>query len=145
KIDKSQITIFNLKDNFDYDVQNLLKVFEKLAEYKSGNESKKNEPVEIQEEKQAFVIEKKQSRPKEEKSRIKIDTTGEEEIKSSDEIPEEELIEEEFTEESNGPSLTLIENTGTGLTEAEVFELSEINEDIENSISEDADESADPV
>lgn len=30
KIDKSQVTIFNIKDNFDYDVQNLRKICEKI-------------------------------------------------------------------------------------------------------------------
>ena len=140
KIDKSQITIFNLKDNFDYDVQNLLKVFEKLAVYKSENVNKKIDSIEISDEKQASIVEA--GNTKEEKSRIKIDATEDEEIKASDEIPEQE--EEEFIEEDNSPTLTLIENTGTGLTEAEVFELSEINEDIENSVSENTDENADP-
>ena len=34
------------------------------------------------------------------------------------------------------PSLTLIENSGDGKTEAEVFELSEINKDIETTVNE---------
>ena len=138
KIDKSQITIFNLKDNFDYDVQNLLKVFEKLASYKSENVNKKIESIEIPEEKQDVKTE--QTKVEDEKSRIKFDAAEDEEVKSSDEIPEEE--EEEFAEDDNSPSLTLIENTGTGITEAEVFELSEINEDIEHSVSENTEETA---
>ncbi|MFI5145359.1 MAG: hypothetical protein ACHQJ4_07150, partial [Ignavibacteria bacterium] len=119
KIDKSQITVFSLKDNFDHDVYNLTKVFTKIVEYKSDGAAKKIESIEIPKDKENS------------KDRIKIDTTGSEERRDSEEIPEEEIIEDE-----NAPSLTLIENSGDGKTEAEVFELSEINEDIETTVNE---------
>jgi hypothetical protein len=119
KIDKSQITVFSLKDNFEHDVHNLTKVFTKIVEYKSDGSAKKIESIEVPKDKEIP------------KDRIKIDTTGSEERSDSEEVPEEEVIEDE-----NAPSLTLIENSGDGKTEAEVFELSEINEDIETTVSE---------
>ncbi len=119
KIDKSQITVFSLKDNFEHDVHNLTKVFTKIVEYKSDGHTKKIESIEVPKDKEIS------------KDRIKIDTTGSEERRDAEEIPEEEIIEDE-----NAPSLTLIENSGDGKTEAEVFELSEINEDIETTVNE---------
>jgi hypothetical protein len=144
KIDKSQITIFNLKDNFDYDVQNLIKVFDKLAAYKSENVDKKIDSIEIPEDK---LTEEKPVEIKSdniiEKDNIKIDVLGDETV--TEEIPEEisDGQDEEIAEDENAPSLTLIENTGSGLTEAEVFELSEINEDIESTVTEDSEKQTD--
>ncbi len=37
KIDKSQVTIFNLKDNFEYDKINIIKICSKIEQYKSEN------------------------------------------------------------------------------------------------------------
>ena len=37
KIDKSHVSIFNLKDNFEYDKKNLLKICENISDYKSEN------------------------------------------------------------------------------------------------------------
>ena len=61
KIDKSQVTIFNLKDNFEYDKQNITRICSKIDLYKSENvqeaikeitsdssEAAKNEAEEIQ-------------------------------------------------------------------------------------------------
>ena len=95
--------------------------------------------IELPEEKKSKIIDKDST--KETKSRIKIDTTEDGEIIGPNETPEQE--DDENVEDDNSPSLTLIENTGTGVTEAEVFELSEISDDIEHSVSENTDESAD--
>jgi hypothetical protein len=135
KIDKSQITVFNLKDNFDHDVHNLVKVFGKIVEYKSESVNKKIESIEIPDEK---TEEEKPDEKIKEKDTIKIDTTGSDEIVTTEEILDS--AEEEIPEDENAPALTLIENTGDGKTEAEVFELSEINEDIETTVTDETEE-----
>ncbi len=133
KIDKSQITVFNLKDNFDHDVHNLVKVFGKIVEYKSESVNRKIDSIEIPDEKT------ESGKPEEKKKdTIKIDTTGKDEIVTTEEILDD--TEEEISDEENAPSLTLIENTGDGKTEAEVFELSEINEDIETTVTDETEE-----
>jgi hypothetical protein len=43
KIDKTQVTIFNLKDNYEYDLRNLKKICEDIRKYK-GVEKKEPEP-----------------------------------------------------------------------------------------------------
>src|SRR5438477_8715504 len=43
KIDKSQVSIANLKDNYDYDIQNLKKICEQLQSYKSQSFTEKLE------------------------------------------------------------------------------------------------------
>src|SRR5216110_218836 len=40
KIDKSQITIFNLKDNFDYDIKNLTRICAAIQNYKNATHKK---------------------------------------------------------------------------------------------------------
>lgn len=137
KIDKSQITVFSLKDNFDHDVHNLTKVFTKIVEYKSDGAGKKIDSIKIPEDDTGSKVAMK----KETKDRIKIDTTGSDEKSASEETPG--VLEEEMQEDENSPSLTLIENSGDGKTGAEVFELSEINEDIETTVSENNDDEMD--
>jgi hypothetical protein len=138
KIDKSQITVFNLRDNFDYDVANLCKLFEKLLDYQGGSLNKKIESLESEKKESELPVET----PKTEvpKDRIKIEISeGSEVISTTDEMIQ---TDEEVTEDENAPALTLIENTGDGQKEAEVFELSDINEDIETTVEETADEEA---
>ncbi len=120
KIDKTRITVFSLKDNFDHDVYNLTKVFAKIIEYKGPD--KKIGSIDMTE------------KPAVTKDAIKIDSTGSDEHGPSEEVPV--FTDEEVPDESGEPSLTLIENSGDGKTEAEVFELSEINEDIETTVNE---------
>src|SRR6266498_5119500 len=50
KIDKSQVTVTNLKGNFQYDVENLRKICEKIQEYKSAAVIEKIEIPEVPEE-----------------------------------------------------------------------------------------------
>jgi hypothetical protein len=110
KIDKSQITVFNIKDNFEYDIKNLSKICEKIAQYKSQNVSEAIENI-----------------PEETPEAIKIEAA--EEDKTSNVISMEES--EEAQEESEDSKLTLIENTESYRGEAEVFELESITESLE--------------
>ncbi|MCC6865285.1 MAG: hypothetical protein IT280_03910 [Ignavibacteria bacterium] len=127
KIDKSQVTIFNLQDNFEYDKLNIKKICSKINIYKSENVQ--DAIKEITSEKAVdFSDEKSAGNQKE---TIKINT---EENESSAKIVELDDIENtEFDEEENEkPSLMLIENPETYTGEAEVFELESITEAIEN-------------
>lgn len=121
KIDKSQITVFNLKDNFDYDVINLKKICEKIEKYTPEESSKELEKSKEKEE--AVVEAEKPSKPV---STIKIDVEKESEIIST---PEEQA-EQEYAEttETEEPGLTLIENKNAEASGNEVFELTEIDE-----------------
>lgn len=112
KIDKSQVTIFNLKDNFDYDVRNLTKICEKISIHKSEN---------VQE-----VI-----------NNIEEDTPDEKlsGIKQSEEAVEfeESETEAENYEETGEGNLTLIENRESIDSEAGVFELESITDSVDTS------------
>jgi len=133
KIDRSQITIMNLRDNFDYDVKNLVKVFYKINDYEVESTAKKLEAIDVPEEKPAEPIEESaKEEERVERDSIKIEVTDEESTTASEEIPE--IEEEQVETETEG--LTLIENSGDGRTTAEVFELSEISDDIEQTSSE---------
>lgn len=128
KIDKSQVTIFNLKDNFEYDKQNITKICSKIDLYKSENvqeaikeitsdssEAAKNEVEEIQ---------------TENKEKIVFNIDDDSNIAQIEETEEMETVETQSDEEDG---LTLIENSGSNNTETEVFELESISESVENS------------
>jgi hypothetical protein len=127
KIDKSQVTIFNLKDNFDYDRMNLEKICSKIENYKSENVQEAIKSITDEE-----AADKKNTKDPES---IKIET--------ADEIPDEtrqgnivdiESIPEDDTESfEEDTGLTLLENRESNLGEAEVFELEKISESVENS------------
>ncbi len=133
KIDKSQITIFNLKDNFDYDIINLTKICAKISHYKSEN---------VQEAIKNITEEAVQEELQEE-----IDETDEStEAKDTADIEDEELVEpsdDESDEGQDGSKLTLIENVESYTGEAEVFELESISESVENSNTEEKQEAKD--
>ncbi len=123
KIDKSQVTVFNLKDNFEYDKINLKKICMKISEYTSQNvheEIKKIEqPEEIEE-------------SPEENKPITVEAGGE----SADNlisIEDAEQFAEDNDEDSADGKLTLIENVESYTGEAEVFELESISDSVENS------------
>jgi len=122
KIDKSHVTIFNLKDNFEYDVMNLTKICEKITQYKGENvqEAIKN-------------ITKETEATSDKRSMVKIDV--DEDTKESNLINIENIedVTDESEEDSGDSKLTLIENVNIHTSEAEVFELDSINESIENS------------
>ncbi len=121
KIDKSQITIFNLKDNFDYDVQNLKKICGNIDKTLTDTVSKNIEKPETKEEPAKEIIQPKKS------SSIKIDIEHEKELMTPKKDADEEEHGEE-TEENEEQGLTLIENTGGESNENEVFELSDIED-----------------
>jgi hypothetical protein len=125
KIDKSQITIFNLRDNFDYDVQNVKNICAKVSKYIDEIGSKNIEKIKLEQKKEPGA---------KEQSTIKVDIDHEKEI-IADKV---EAKKDEFSEESDGinydtvdreeQGMTLIENVNTGNKEDEVFELADIDE-----------------
>ncbi len=129
KIDKSQVTIFNLKDNFEYDKINIAKICAKINLYKSENVQEAIK--EITEEKSDNIAVEKDNTTVDQKETIKIDTTEEENVSNLVEMEEMETVESD--EDSGDTGLTLIENAETYTGEAEVFELESISESVENS------------
>lgn len=126
KIDKSQVTIFNLKDNFEYDKINITKICSKIQLYKSENvqESIKNITGEETE-----SIKEENISDAEKPDTIKIETDEDSSISKIVEL--EDAVPEE-PEEENDSGLTLIENPETYSGEAEVFELESISQSVEN-------------
>lgn len=122
KIDKSQVTIFNLKDNFDYDRMNLEKICAKIEAYKSENvhEAIKN----ISEEDELEVS-------AEEKSAEKIRIDAADDIEQNN-VVEIDSIESADEQEDEDTGLTLIENKSSNEAEAEVFEIESISDSVEN-------------
>ncbi len=129
KIDKSQVTIFNLKDNFEYDKINIAKICAKINLYKSENVQEAIK--EITEEKTDIRTEETDKISVDMKDSIKIDTTDEDNIVNLVEMEEMETVEND--DQSGDTGLTLIENAETYTGEAEVFELESISESVENS------------
>ncbi|MBL8017036.1 MAG: hypothetical protein JNK43_07190, partial [Ignavibacteria bacterium] len=129
KIDKSQVTIFNLKDNFDYDRMNLEKICAKIDAYKSENVQEAIKSISEDEE----TAEEKSTEEKtaEEKSGgvIKIEAADEAEQNNVVEIDSLETGDEQDDEDTG---LTLIENKSSNQSEAEVFEIESISESVEN-------------
>ena len=135
KIDKSQVTIFNLKDNFEYDKINISKICAKINQYKSENvlEAIKKITEEINEEQviEEQDIEEISITDEKSKDTIKIDTDVEDNVINIVEM--EEMDTDEHVSDSDDTGLTLIENADTYTEEAEVFELDSISESVENS------------
>jgi len=129
KIDKSQVTIFNLKDNFDYDKINIAKICAKIDLYKSENVQEAIK--EITEEEKVTITESDTIKPDDKKDTIKIDVSDEGSITNLVELEDQEISDAEAEESDSG--LTLIENTETYTGEAEVFELDSLSESVENS------------
>lgn len=133
KIDKSQITIFNLKDNFDYDLQNLKRICSTLKSYR-GAALKQNVPenppsaaeediMQPLEEEISGFEEPGEELISEENRPVIVEDTG-----LSEET--EELI-SETAEPAGSPEFTLIENAETGSTDEEIFGLEEITRSVE--------------
>ena len=119
KIDKSQVTIFNLKNNFDYDVQNLKRICGKvqLTGNGSAHREEKAAPGIKAEERTAGET----AEPlKEEKER---ESTGKTEKAIELPVHTEETVKEPVLPEE----MTLIENKETITEETEVFELPDVN------------------
>lgn len=132
KIDKSQVTIFNLKDNFEYDKINLAKICRKIIDYQSENvqEAIQN----ITEEKAVITGSKKEA--SEDDSEDNAVTEGHFE---QDNITEIDVLDGSGAEdEEEGEGLTLIENVESYTGGAEVFELESISESVESSGDESA-------
>lgn len=124
KIDKSQITIFNLRENFEYDVINLKKICEKIEGITSEPRDKsRGEALRIPEKDEKAEAEIKQTKPA---GTIKIDIKDEKELIEPKQTGTDETVTEENEEETEG--LTLIENAESASLENEVFELENIED-----------------
>ncbi len=149
KIDKSQLTVFNLKDNFEYDLQNLKKICEGIKKYRS--EIQKPAVEEKEHEIKNDVISGKaiveDSREPEElaednlsednlsEDNLSEDNLSEvsltEENLSEENLLEENLSEEESEENEEEQGFTLIENKRSESSDDEVFGLAGITRSIE--------------
>lgn len=119
KIDKSQVTIFNLKDNFDYDRMNLAKICAKIDVYKSEN---------VQE--VIKSISGDDSSAEKTTDTIKIETSEDEQQNNVVEI--DSLDDQGDQQDDEDTGLTLIENNESNQGEAEVFEIESISDSVEN-------------
>ena len=136
KIDKSHVSIFNFKDNFDYDILNLrkicggIKTASKVPERESDTSKLEEEVPDRIESAEETVFSESIEEHNESKIRVDIEEKVPEEIleqgheESEKELPANEQIEEDS-------SLTLLENTEDASEDKEVFELSEISESID--------------
>jgi hypothetical protein len=126
KIDKSQITVFNLKDNFEYDLNNLKKICSRVL-IKQGAVPEVISEIESTE---AEGI----------KDSIKIDVSENEtaEAEIEDKINEQDENEEETGKETD-EGLSLVEKSAQQADE-EMFELDSINKSVESG-EEDTEES----
>src|SRR4030095_6560336 len=120
KIDKSKVTVFNLKDNFEYDVINLTKICRKISEYKGEYVQEAiNNIAETEEETDTIKIE--------------VDEAAEQGSIANIEESEFQGEEHEDTDDTGGDTkLTLIENTTSSICETKVFELESISDSVEN-------------
>lgn len=114
KIDKAHITIFNLKDNFDYDLQNLKRICEGIKSYRSEISKTKKAEESTEVSKEEVIAE----------DMIEGENAGKEET------DEDTLsIEEETAESETG--FTLIENQENGSSDEEIFGLAGITRSLE--------------
>jgi len=136
KIDKSQVTIFNLKDNFEYDKINIAKICLKISEYKSENVQEAIKNIAEDEAKASGTAEEVSIEASED---VFNDDTAAEEQSEQKNITEIDVLDGSDTEdEAEGEGLTLIENVESYTGGAEVFELESISESVESSGDESA-------
>ena len=128
KIDKSQVTIFNLKDNFEYDKQNIAKICSKIDLYKSENVQEAIK--EITNDTSQVAKNDVDELQTENKEKIIFNIDDESNISRIEETEEMETVE---TESDEDDGLTLIENAESNNTGTEVFDLESISESVENS------------
>ncbi len=129
KIDKSQVTIFNLKDNFDYDSKNLYKICEKINQYKSETVQ---EAIENIEEEMDITDAAEEETTLTGKKDIMTINVEDEDNDNMIKMEETAGVTEEQDDDSGDSKLTLIENTESYTGEAEVFELESITDSVEN-------------
>lgn len=122
KIDKSQVTVFNLKDNFEHDKQNLLRICEKIEVYLLNRKDKIDFSRITNGEESGFEL------GKQPKDTIKIETTIADSIAERI-VPEVSEVDETIDEDSVG--MSLIENNEANRVSEEVFELDEITQTVQ--------------
>ncbi|MFI5211768.1 MAG: hypothetical protein ACHQIH_02710 [Ignavibacteria bacterium] len=136
KIDKSHVSIFNLKDNFEYDKKNLLKICEKINDYKSENVQDVINNISSKESVKETAVPEDSAEPEAmiENQEIVTERQSEDEDKSNLLSVDDSDRQDETDENTGGSSkLTLIENEDSNDGESEIFELDSISESVENS------------
>lgn len=140
KIDKSQITVFNIKDNFEYDLQNLKKICDGIKNYRSEITKAKEiaeETPEISTTEESVIEETFEDGVMEEVSAMEEAAVTEESAEAEESAAAEESVistEEESSQTNEESAFTLIENKNGNEFDDEVFGL----EGITRSIEEDA-------
>jgi hypothetical protein len=129
KIDKSQVTIFNLKDNFDYDIKNLYKICEKISQHHSETVQEAIENIEEEMDNVEVTAGEALQEIDKDAITINIDDNTADNLIDMEEMAE---TADEQEEDSSDSKLTLIENTENYSSETEVFELDSITDSIEN-------------
>lgn len=131
KIDKSQITIFNLKDNFEYDLQNLKRICSGLRTYR-GAAAKQTEPESTAAVEENLPLEEEISGFEEpEQETILEESLPEVGSEEAELIEEAEELIGEAAESAESPAFTLIENEEIGDSDEEIFGLAEITRSVE--------------
>ncbi len=132
KIDKSQITIFNIKDNFEYDLQNLKKICDGIKSYRSEITKAKEiaeETSEISTTEESMIEETYEGGAVEEVSAMEEAAATEESVISTEESVMS--TEEEASQTDEESAFTLIENKNGNEFDDEVFGLEGITRSIE--------------
>jgi len=128
KIDKSQITIFNIKDNFEYDLQNVKKICDEIKNYRSEITKAKEiaeETPEISSTEESVIEETYEGGGMEEVSAMEEAAAIEESVITT---------EEETAVTDEGSAFTLIENKNGNEFDDEVFGLEGITRSIEEDV-----------
>jgi hypothetical protein len=119
KIDKSQVSVANLKNNFEYDVETLSKICRQI----DSKLTEQKKQLVLEREKEATNI------PEKKKEAIKIDLTGETSVPyTGEELAASAEAGEETAEES---IMMLVENETENPDNEEVYNLREISETVE--------------
>lgn len=133
KIDKSQVSIFNLKDNFEYDVRNIVKICRAIKEYNPEKAAEKIESEEILPGEETEEIESGDTAGDEEGMTL-IENyeslTGEGEVFELENISETVENSESFKETENEAE-TGEEGEETEGDNDDIFELETLNNDVD--------------
>jgi hypothetical protein len=123
KVDKSQITIFNLKDNYEYDVNNIKRIYGRL-QLKDLPETQAIDEIAITKSPDLIISEDKEL--------MGVVTSGEE-ITDEENTESSEEQEENIADTGEDGGMSLLENKESDSAEThELFELDTISRSIES-------------
>lgn len=139
KVDKSQITVFNLRNNYEYDLQNLKKICGEIKNYKTAAAKKETVTETKEEESEAEITEVPESSELTETKEVAEDTSGEvPEPENAGAVSNEAVADEsesdadEFSQKQDEQEeFTLIENSEKEDSDEEVFGLAGISRSVD--------------